>query len=60
MEVSKSEFVGLLYRDQRGWLLAWLNRNLGSRQLAEDHSQDTFVRLLGRRELPGLRETHAF
>lgn len=55
-DVSNSEFVGSLYRDHRSWLLAWLNRNLGCRQRAEDLSQDTFVRLLGRPELPGLRE----
>ncbi|MFN2882305.1 sigma factor, partial [Escherichia coli] len=42
------------------WLLAWLNRNLGCRQRAEDLSQDTFVRLLRRPELPGLREPRAF
>ncbi|MDI4097197.1 RNA polymerase sigma factor [Pseudomonas aeruginosa] len=59
-DVSNSEFVGSLYRDHRGWLLAWLNRNLGCRQRAEDLSQDTFVRLLGRPELPGLREPRAF
>lgn len=51
-DVSNSEFVGSLYRDHRGWLLAWLNRNLGCRQRAEDLSQDTFVRLLSARSCP--------
>ena len=43
-----SELVGALYRDHRGWLLAWLRRNVACPQRAEDLSQDTFVRLLGR------------
>ncbi|HCN46039.1 MAG TPA: RNA polymerase subunit sigma, partial [Pseudomonas sp.] len=46
-----SELVGALYRDHRSWLLAWLRRNLASAERAEDLSQDTFVRLLGRDEL---------
>ena len=37
-----------MYRDHRGWLLAWLRRNVACPQRAEDLSQDTFVRLLGR------------
>lgn len=41
-----------MYRDHRGWLLAWLRRNVACPQRAEDLSQDTFVRLLGRDEMP--------
>jgi RNA polymerase sigma-70 factor (ECF subfamily) len=49
-----------LYRDHRGWLLAWLRRNVACPQRAEDLSQDTFVRLLGRAELDLPREPRAF
>ncbi|WP_282444065.1 sigma factor, partial [Pseudomonas faucium] len=43
-----ANLVGALYRDHRSWLLAWLQRSMACRQRAEDLSQDTFVRLLGR------------
>ncbi|MBC7212156.1 MAG: RNA polymerase subunit sigma, partial [Pseudomonas sp.] len=46
-----AELVGALYRDHRTWLLAWLQRSTTCRQRAEDLSQDTFVRLLGRERL---------
>ena len=46
-----SELVGALYRDHRSWLLAWLRRNVACPSRAEDLSQDTFMRLLGREEL---------
>ncbi|WP_273825844.1 RNA polymerase sigma factor [Pseudomonas asplenii] len=54
------ELVGALYRDHRSWLLAWLRRNIACPQRAEDLSQDTFVRLLGRDELRAPREPKAF
>ncbi|QXI53068.1 RNA polymerase sigma factor [Pseudomonas alvandae] len=55
-----SDLVGALYRDHRAWLLAWLRRNVACAQRAEDLSQDTFVRLLGREELKAPREPRAF
>ncbi|MDN6856840.1 RNA polymerase sigma factor [Pseudomonas sp. CAN2814] len=60
IQMGSGELVGALYRDHRDWLTAWLNRSLGCPQRAEDLSQDTFVRVLGRRELPSLREPRAF
>ncbi|MCE4068338.1 RNA polymerase sigma factor [Pseudomonas nitroreducens] len=60
IQMGSGELVGALYRDHRDWLTAWLNRSLGCPQHAEDLSQDTFVRVLGRRELPSLREPRAF
>ena len=53
------QLVGLLYRDHRGWLLGWLRRSVNCPQRAEDLSQDTFVRLLGRPDLHALREPRA-
>ena len=55
-----AELVGALYRDHPGWLLAWLQRSMACRQRAEDLSQDTFVRLLGRDRLETPREPRAF
>lgn len=55
-----AELVGALYRDHRTWLLAWLQRSTTCRQRAEDLSQDTFVRLLGRERLDAPREPRAF
>ena len=55
-----ADLVGTLYRDHRGWLLAWLQRNMACHQRAEDLSQDTFVRLLGREQLASPREPRAF
>lgn len=55
-----SEIVGALYRNHRSWLLAWLRRNIACPQRAQDLSQDTFVRLLGRDELESPREPRAF
>ncbi|NER63151.1 RNA polymerase sigma factor [Pseudomonas sp. MAFF212427] len=54
------ELVGALYRDHRNWLLNWLRRNIACADRAEDLSQDTFVRLLGRDQLPAPREPRAF
>lgn len=60
VQSPRNELVGALYRDHRGWLLAWLRRNVACNQRAEDLSQDTFVRLLGRDELKTPREPRAF
>lgn len=54
------DIVGALYRDHRGWLLTWLRRNVACPQRAEDLSQDTFVRLLGRDELKAPNQPRAF
>ncbi|MCO7613593.1 RNA polymerase sigma factor [Pseudomonas chlororaphis] len=60
VQSPRNELVGALYRDHRSWLLAWLRRNVACSQRAEDLSQDTFVRLLGRDELKAPREPRAF
>lgn len=58
-ESSQRELVGLLYRSHRDWLFAWLRRSQPCPQRAEDLIQDTFVRLLKRDDLNGLREPRA-
>jgi RNA polymerase sigma-70 factor (ECF subfamily) len=56
----QNQLVGTLYRDHRSWLLGWLKRNVACPHRAEDLSQDTFIRLLGRDQLIEPREPRAF
>lgn len=56
---TNQHLVGLLYRDHRDWLLGWLRKSLYCADRAEDLSQDTFVRLLGRNDLHETREPRA-
>lgn len=58
--LESTQLVASLYRDHRSWLLTWLRRNIACPQRAEDLSQDTFVRLLGREQLSRPREPRAF
>ncbi|MCO8162376.1 sigma-70 family RNA polymerase sigma factor [Pseudomonas sp. LJDD11] len=45
-----------LYRDHHGWLQSWLRQRLGDREQAADIAQDTFLRLLVTRRMPGMGE----
>ena len=49
-----------LYADHHGWLVQCLRRRLGCAHGAADLAHDTFLRILGSRELPGLREPRAY
>lgn len=60
LQPNHHQIVGTLYRDHRAWLLGWLRRNVGCPQRAEDLSQDTFVRLLGRDTVSLPRDPRAF
>jgi len=60
LQRPQHQLVGALYRDHRSWLLAWLKRNVACPHRAEDLSQDTFTRLLGREQLTEPREPRAF
>lgn len=42
--------VHTLYAHHHGWLYNWLRRHMGCSQIAADLAQDTFVRVLARRE----------
>ncbi|MBN3727955.1 sigma-70 family RNA polymerase sigma factor, partial [Burkholderia sp. Ac-20379] len=51
----------VLYRDHHDWLFRWLRRRLGGVADAADLAHDTFVRILGSRDvLLGLREPRAY
>lgn len=50
----------VLYSDHHGWLHAWLRKKLGSSPDAADLAHDTFVRILAREQIAGMREPRAF
>ncbi len=52
--------VTALYTDHHGWLQGWLRRKVGNACDAADLAQDTFVRILGSRELQTLESPRAF
>ena len=52
--------LNTLYRDHHGWLHGWLRGKLGNAGDAADLAQDTFVRLLGKREAAPLREPRGY
>ncbi|TBU92898.1 RNA polymerase sigma factor [Phytopseudomonas dryadis] len=56
---THQQLTSQLYRDHRDWLLGWLRKSLSCPQRAEDLSQDTFVRVLGKADLQQLREPRA-
>lgn len=52
--------ISTLYTDHHGWLQGWLRRKLGNAVDAADLAQDTFVRILGGRDLHGIQEPRAY
>ncbi len=52
--------VHTLYSDHHGWLQGWLRRKLDCTENAADLAQDTFVRVLQKRERELLREPRAY
>jgi RNA polymerase sigma-70 factor (ECF subfamily) len=55
--------LSTLYSEHHGWLYGWLRGKLGNRADAADLAQDTFLRLLGKREvtpLAPLREPRGY
>ena len=58
--MSSPDLVQALYSHHHGWLHAWLRSKLGNAADAADLAQDTFVRLLQRREHMELNSPRAF
>ncbi len=58
--MPSDDSVQTLYSDHHGWLHAWLRSQLGNAADAADLAQDTFVRLLQRREQLHLNTPRAF
>ncbi len=59
-ELSRTELLGVLYRDHHAWLLGWLRKRIGCRYLAEDHAHDAFVRFITVPDLRAVREPRAY
>lgn len=60
IEPALQQQVETLYSDHHGWLRAWLHRRLGCSHRAADLAHDTFVRILGGRDLTSIREPRAY
>lgn len=52
--------VHTLYSNHHGWLHGWLRKKLGNACDAADLAQDTFLRVLAKRETPDVREPRAY
>lgn len=58
--LAATEAVTDLYSAHHGWLHRWLRQKLGNAAEAADLAHDTFLRILGRGEVPDLREPRAY
>ncbi len=52
--------VNLLYRDHHTWLVNWIFTHVKENSDAEDLAQNTFLRLLGKSEVPVLDTPRAY
>lgn len=52
--------VTTLYSDHHSWLQGWLRRKMGNACDAADLAHDTFLRVLARRDTPGLLAPRAY
>ncbi|SDK40958.1 RNA polymerase sigma-70 factor, ECF subfamily [Methylophilus rhizosphaerae] len=59
-EPMSQQSIAVLYSNHYGWLLGWLSRKLNCPHLATDLTQDTFLRIVGRKSLPDYREPKAY
>jgi len=52
--------VSHLYTEHHLWLVGWISRRVSSGAYAEDLAQNTFLRLLGKSELPALQSPKSY
>lgn len=57
---SSSRDIATLYLDHHSWLLGWLRRRLSNASDAADLTQDTFVRILGAKDVPAIETPRAY
>ncbi|OBV38350.1 sigma-70 family RNA polymerase sigma factor [Janthinobacterium psychrotolerans] len=60
VSISHAPHLSTLYSQHHGWLYGWLRGKLGNAGDAADLAQDTFVRLMGKREAAPLREPRGY
>ncbi len=58
--LAPSPSIETLYGEHHRWLQGWLRRQLGNACDAADLAQDTFVRVLAKREAPQVQEPRAY
>ncbi len=59
-QLVANEALTQLYREHHSWLLGWLDKRLQCRLLAEDHAQDTFMRVIASTNVHEIREPRAY
>ncbi|MCB5187008.1 sigma-70 family RNA polymerase sigma factor [Methylobacillus caricis] len=52
--------IQLLYQEHHSWLRGWISRKLGCPTGAADLTQDTFLNLLLKADMPAMREPRAY
>lgn len=57
---SRDSSITHLYAQHQGWLQGWLRRRLNDSSDAADLAQDTFLRVLQRRQNLSLEEPRAY
>lgn len=59
-ERARHHEISTLYSKHHGWLHGWLSKKTGNAFDAADLAQDTFMRLLGARDLSAIHEPRAY
>lgn len=60
VSISHAPHLHKVYSEHHGWLYGWLRGKLGNAGDAADLAQDTFVRLMGKRDAAPLREARGY
>lgn len=60
IDLTTNAALTQLYREHHAWLLKWLRQQVACRIQAEDHAQDTFMRIIAAREVLSIREPRAY
>jgi len=59
-ERAQHHEISTLYSNHHGWLHGWLCKKIGNAFDAADLAQDTFMRILGARDLASIHEPRAY
>lgn len=59
-ELLTNDVLSQLYREHHSWLVSWLNKRVQCRLQAEDHAQDTFMRIITLNNVNDIQEPRAY
>jgi RNA polymerase sigma-70 factor (ECF subfamily) len=59
-ELTRDEYLSLLYLGHHDWLRGWLRKKLGCPHHAADLAHDTFLRVMLKEEVDTIREPRAY